>query len=70
MLELYGEIGYLPILVALSAHISDDVRNKCLNAGFNIILEAPLTVKKIEDEILKQVKIDKQMSNNIDDLIK
>jgi hypothetical protein len=51
----------MPILVALSAHISDDVRIKCLSTGFNIILESPLTVKKIEDEILKQVRIEKNM---------
>jgi hypothetical protein len=43
----------MPVLVALSAFVSEDVRKKCIKAGFHIVLESPLTSKKIEDEILK-----------------
>jgi hypothetical protein len=56
MLSVYNEVGNKPILVALSALINEDVRKKCLKAGFNVIMESPLTVKKIEEEILKQAR--------------
>ena len=48
-------------MVALSAHITDDIRKKCLLIGFNIVIETPLTVKKIEEEILSIIRQDKIM---------
>ena len=46
------------MLVALSALITDPIREKCLAVGFTKVLESPLTSKKVE-EILKQVVIDR-----------
>jgi hypothetical protein len=52
-------------MVALSAHVNEEIRKKCLSIGFNIVLETPLTIKKVEDEILKHLRNDKKISKNV-----
>ena len=52
-LSAFNEVDKEPVLVALSALITEDIRKKCLKSGFTVIIESPLTTKKLEDEILK-----------------
>ena len=52
LLEVFEEVGQQPILVALSALITDEVREKCLGVGFTEILESPLSANRVE-EIIK-----------------
>ena len=68
-MDLYEEMGKVPLMVAISAHINEEIRKKCIAIGFNIIIETPLTVKKIEEEILKPLRVDKKVSKNVDNLI-
>ena len=39
-------------MVAYSALVNDEVREKCKDAGFNVVIETPLTVTKIQRHIL------------------
>lgn len=32
-----------PIIIALSAFVNDQVKQRCNNFGFDLVLEAPLT---------------------------
>lgn len=41
-----------PLLVAYSGFVDDDIRQKGKEAGFDIVIEAPLTQEKIK-EVLK-----------------
>ena len=45
LLEVFEEMGQQPILVALSALITDGIREKCQRVGFTEIIESPLTTK-------------------------
>lgn len=47
LLEVIDRVGKQPILVALSALITGDIRERCLAAGFTEVLESPLTIQKI-----------------------
>jgi CheY-like chemotaxis protein len=60
-LDLYNGIGELPMIVALSAHITEEIRKKCFEIGFNQVLETPLTVKKVEDEIIGVIRRDRKI---------
>jgi CheY-like chemotaxis protein len=33
----------IPILIALSALVDEQVRQRCLKSGFDLVLEAPLS---------------------------
>lgn len=55
-------MGQVPLMVACSAYIDDETRKKCLKIGFNVILESPLSVAKINTEILKHLRLDKKYS--------
>ena len=65
---MFEEVGQQPILVALSALITDEIRDKCVKVGFTEILESPLYSKKVE-EIIKQVRIDRQVQFDLEKLI-
>jgi DNA repair photolyase len=44
-----------PLLFAYSAFINENIIEKCKQKGFNYIIEAPLTVQKINTEILQNL---------------
>ena len=45
-----------PLMVAYSSLVNDDVRKKCKEAGFQVVIENPLNVKDIKDQILSNLE--------------
>ena len=68
LLELFERIGKQPVLVALSALITNDIREKCQSVGFAEVLESPLTIQKIQ-VILKKVQANRQIKTDLENQI-
>ena len=43
MISAFNKTGQFPIMVALSALITEDIKKRCLEVGFSITIESPLT---------------------------
>ena len=69
ILDIYEEMGQVPFLVACSALVNDEITKKCQNIGFNAIIESPMTVQKIESEILKHLRNDRLQRQILEDKI-
>ena len=59
----------MPFLVACSALVNDEITKKCFDIGFNAIIESPMTVQKIESEILKHLRNDRLQKQILEDKI-
>ena len=45
-----------PIMVACSAFVDESIRHYAIKAGFDVVIESPLTANIIEDEILTRLE--------------
>jgi len=45
-----------PLFVAFSAHIDSQIEFDARKAGFDMVIEAPLSIPKIEQSILPKLK--------------
>ena len=50
----------MPYIVACSAHVTDDITTRCLDIGFNVVLEAPISVKLVNSQIITHLRHDKK----------
>ena len=49
------EIPKKPLIVAVTAYLDEKTRSDCIKSGFDIVLEQPLTIEKIDKYILKKL---------------
>ena len=52
LIEFAWELKNRPIMVAYSGLVNQDVRQQCEKAGFQLVIENPLTTQKIVDMII------------------
>lgn len=51
-MEFARDIDNHPIMIAYSGLVNADIRKRCQTAGFQLVIENPLTVQKIQDHII------------------
>jgi hypothetical protein len=54
--EIIEDMYMNPLMVAYSGLVNDDVRRKCKEAGFKVVIESPLTTGHIKDIILSNLE--------------
>ena len=54
--EIIEDMYMHPLMVAYSGLVNDDVRRKCKEAGFKVVIESPLTTGHIKDIILSNLE--------------
>lgn len=47
LMEFARDIDNHPIMIAYSGLVNSDIKKKCLAAGFQLVIENPVTVQKI-----------------------
>ena len=53
--EILDDMFHLPLMIAYSGHVDDEVRQKCKEAGFKVVIDSPLTVQKVQGPILSNL---------------
>ena len=60
MVNFVRDISSSPIIIAYSGYVDDNVRKKCKEAGFALVLESPLSKPMIEEHVLTVLERRKQ----------
>ena len=60
ILDLYEEMGQVPFMIACSAYVSDEVKSQCIEIGFDLVLESPISVQMINNQVLSHLRMDKK----------
>ena len=50
--------GYRKAIIALTAHVMNDIREQCMNVGFTDHLPKPINQKQLVDTIIKHVRLE------------
>ena len=65
MNEIIEDMYMHPLMVAYSGLVNDDVRKKCKEAGFKVVIESPLTTDHIKDNILSSLESRSESINSV-----
>jgi hypothetical protein len=52
LMEFAKEIDNQAIMIAFSGFVDDNVRLKCEEAGFQLVIDTPLSVQKVQELII------------------
>ena len=63
--EIIEDMYMHPLMVAYSGLVNDDVRKKCYEAGFKVVIESPLTTGHIKDIILSNLESRSESINTV-----